>query len=57
MVNVTVVGFRIEVDVSYTAELVTDYTDGRRETVPVAGIYRNVDSSEAYIEYGEQLPL
>ncbi|XP_064635651.1 uncharacterized protein LOC135492890 [Lineus longissimus] len=56
-VNVTVIGFRIEVDVSYTADLVTEYTDGRTDTQQITGIYRNVDSSEAYVEYGEQIPL
>jgi hypothetical protein len=56
-INATVIGHRMEVDIPYSATLVTTYSDGSTSERPVSGVYNNVETGRFRIQYGAARPL
>eukprot|EP00918_Siedleckia_nematoides_P062106 GHVU01135478.1.p1 GENE.GHVU01135478.1~~GHVU01135478.1.p1 ORF type:complete len:585 (+),score=34.59 GHVU01135478.1:41-1795(+) len=56
--KVTLVGYRYKADVSYTATVTTEYTDGTRDVRRrVTGTFNGVSVSDQHIVYGKDIPI
>jgi len=50
--DLTVVGQLLEIDVPYTADLITKYTDGTEKSSPTSGIFNGVETTHFHVQYG-----